>query len=202
MKTITFILTFLISLSVSGFSQFANSLYSDVKGFKVGDILSVIIVETLDASRESKSSSASKAGMSTGASVSGDVTKLVPSFGVSTNYDDSYAGAEGTEQSESLSGRISVKIVEKTESGIFKIEGERSIEVNGEEHVTTLTGFVRPRDIMADNTVYSYNIADLVVANNKGNFSDQIAPQGTFPKLLSGLLGLAVLAVAGGLLVL
>ena len=192
----------MLLLTTAGFSQFGTSLYSDVKGFKVGDILSVIIVEASDASRESKSSSASKAGLSTGASGSGDVTKLVPSFGLSTNYDDSYAGAEGTAQSESITGRISVKIVEKLESGIFRIEGERSIEVNGEENVTTLTGFVRPRDIMTDNTVYSYNIAEIKIATNKGNFSDNIAPQGTFPKLLSGLLGLAVLAVAAGLVVL
>lgn len=202
MKKIIFLFSVIIFSTGSIFGQFGSSLYSDVKGYKVGDILSIIIVETSDASRETKSSSASKAGLSAGASVSGDVTSLVPSFGLSTNYGDSYSGAEGTEQSERITGRISVTITEKTESGLFKIKGERSTEVNGEENVMTLTGNVRPRDIMPNNTVYSYNIADLSVASNKGNLTDKIIPQGTFPKLISGILGIAVIAVAAGLVVL
>lgn len=196
-----YILTFGLILMIFSTSraQFAGSLYSDVKGFKVGDILSIIIVETADASRESKSSSSSNAGANASASVSGDVTDLVPSFGFNTSWDDSYKGSEGTEQRERLTGRISVKIIEKEESGIFKIEGDRTVEVNGEVNTTTLTGYVRPRDIMSNNTVYSYNIADAKISYNDGNFVDKIAPQGTFPKIISGILGLAVIAVASGL---
>ncbi len=202
MRTYFFLLVISIFSANAVFGQFGSSLYSDVKGYKVGDILSIIIVETSDASRETKSRSASKADLSTGASVSGDVTSLLPSFGLSTNYGDSYSGTEGTEQSERITGRISVTITEKTESGVFQIKGERSTEVNGEENVMTLTGHVRPRDIMSNNTVYSYNIADLNVSSNKGNLTDKIIPQGTFPKLISGLLGVVVIAIATGLFVL
>lgn len=203
MKTITLLITIIVLSTSSIFGQFGNSLYSDVKGYKVGDILSIIIVETADATRETKSSSSSQAGASANASVSGDVSGLLPSsFGLSTGYDDSYKGSEGTEQRERLTGRISAKIIEKTESGNFKIEGNSITEVNGEENVMTLTGLVRPRDIMSNNTVYSYNIADRKISSNKGNFVDKIAPQGTFPKVITGILGAAIVAVAAGLLVL
>jgi len=202
MKKIIFIFVLLLIFTTLTYGQFAGSLYSDVKGYKVGDILSIIVVETADASRESKSSSSSNAGANANASVSGDVTNLVPSFGFNTSWEDSYSGTEGTEQRERLTGRISVKITEKEESGILKIEVDRTVEVNGEVNTMTLTGFVRPRDIMSNNTVYSYNIADAKISYNDGNFVDKIAPQGTFPKIISGILGLAVLAVSAGLLVL
>ena len=202
MKNIYSFIGLIVFLTQITFGQFGGSLYSDVKGYKVGDILSIIVVETADAARESKSSSSSNAGANAKASVSGDVTELVPSFGFNTNYEDSYKGSEGTEQRERLTGRISVKIVEKEESGIFKIEGDRTVEVNGEVNTMTLTGYVRPRDIMSNNTVYSYNIADANISYNDGNFVDKIAPQGTFSKIISGVLGLAVIAIASGLLIL
>jgi len=192
----------ILFLFYNSFGQYTNSLYSDVKGHDVGDILSVIIVETADASRETRSNNSSTSDMGLDASLSGDVTKKIPKFGLSSSWSDSYNGEEGTEQKERLTGRIAVKISEKMESGNFKIEGERAVEVNGEENVMILTGYVRPRDILSNNTVFSYHIADAKITYKKGGFLNGVVKQGTFPKILTWIAGIAVVIVGAGVLIL
>ena len=43
------------------------------------------------------------------------------------------------------------------------IVGHRTITVNGEKQNITLSGIVRPSDIQADNSVFSYSIAEAVI---------------------------------------
>ncbi len=44
--------------------------------------------------------------------------------------------------------------------GSLVIEGSRTVELDGEQQITELTGRVRPEDVNADNTVFSYHLAD------------------------------------------
>ncbi|MCH7496055.1 MAG: UbiD family decarboxylase, partial [Candidatus Marinimicrobia bacterium] len=56
--------------------------------------------------------------------------------------------------------RTFVQIKEIMPNGYFRVEGKRVIEINQDKQEMKLTGIVRPRDIRADNTVLSYNIAE------------------------------------------
>ncbi|HGY55151.1 MAG TPA: flagellar basal body L-ring protein FlgH [Caldithrix abyssi] len=178
--------------------QVAGSLYSDVKARQVGDVISVIIMETTSGSRESKSKSNSKSGMEVGASSSGNVMSFLPTFGGSGNLESNFTGSDGSEQKERLMGRLSVRIVEKTDNGMFKIEGERALAVNGEENIMALEGYVRPRDISHNNTVYSYQIADAEITYRKAGLDNRLFSDGTFPKLITWTIGGLMVAAALG----
>ncbi len=179
-------------------AQTPFSLYSDIKARKVGDLVSIIIVETANASRETKSNSSSAADMGVKGSVTGSLTDLVPDLGLSSSYSNSYDGSEGTAQKERLSGRITVRIVEQTKEGLFKLQGERALEVNGEENIMELVGFVRPRDILANNTVMSYNVADAHITYRKGGIVNSVVSPGTLPTIFSGIVGIGLLLIALG----
>jgi len=134
----------------------AQSLYADVKARVVGDVLSVIIVESANASQESKSKNRSDSDMKANASVSGNVTDFLPVFGANSSYGSSYNGSNGSEQKDRLTGKITVRITERTDNGMLKIKGERKLEVNGESNLMQLEGYVRARDITTYNTVLSH----------------------------------------------
>lgn len=198
MKIIMFFISF-IFFSCQLFAQ--GSLYTDLKAMQVGDVLSVIIVENANASRESSSQSKSKSQMDLEASTSGNVADFLPLFGGSSSMSTSYDGGDGTQQKDQLTGRITVRITEKTESGMFKIKGERTLNVNGEENLMELEGFVRARDISTNNSVFSYNIADAQITYKKGGITN-VVNDGFFSNIFVRVVGLAMVAASLGYLTL
>ncbi len=198
MKRATPFMAFLVlSLTVLN-AQSVNSLYSDIKAHQVGDVLSVIISENANALRESKSSSSSNTDMSIGAESKGNIANFIPVFGGSGKIASDYKGQDGNEQRDRLTGRITVRIVEKTDNGMFRIKGERKIGVNGDANFMRLEGFIRPRDITAENTIFSYNVADAKITYRRSGIANSIFPPGTFPKLFTWLLGGLMVAASAG----
>lgn len=178
-----------------------GSLYTDIKAREVGDVLSVIIVENANASRESSTQSKSKSEMGMEAGTSGNVVDFLPLFGGSSSMSTSYDGGDGTQQKDQLTGRITVRITEKAGAGMFRIKGERSLNVNGEENLMELEGFVRARDITTNNSIYSYNIADAQITYKKGGITN-VVNDGFFSNFFVRVIGLAMVAASLGYLTL
>ncbi len=179
-------------------SALAQSLFSDMKAAAVGDVLSVIIAENANASQQSKSSSSSDTDMSLNAAASGNVANFLPVFGGSSSMGSSYKGEDGTQQNDKLTGRISVRIIEVTGNGIFKIKGERKLGVNGTDNIMRLEGFIRSRDITTENTVYSFNVAEAKITYRDGGLTDGFLAKGTTGKIFTWLLGGLMVAAATG----
>ena len=195
-----FFLVAMLLLSSPGLykAQAQTSLFTDMKANQVGDVLTVIIVENANASRISKSSSSSDTEMKLDAASKGNVAGFLPVFGGSSSMGSRYKGQDGTEQNDRLRGKISVRIIEKTANGVFKIKGERKLGVNGTDNLMRLEGFVRPRDITTENTVYSYNVAEAKITYRKGGLTDGFIPQGTTAKIFTWLIGGLTVAAATG----
>ncbi|HHE54156.1 MAG TPA: flagellar basal body L-ring protein FlgH [Caldithrix abyssi] len=192
------IIILIFGLIACSMAQAIPSLYSDIKAHQVGDVLSVIIVENANASRQSKSNSKLSSEIGMDAKSSGNIADFLPVFGGSGSFNSKHQGEDGTAQSDRLTGRISVRIVEQTENGMLKIQGERKLNVNGEENLMKLEGFVRPRDITSSNTVYSYNIADARITYRKSGLGQSFLKTRTITKVLSfALAGLMVAASTG-----
>jgi len=176
----------------------AQSLFSDMKAAVVGDVLSVIIAESANAVQNSKSTSSSANDMNLNAAASGNVANFLPVFGGSSSIGSSYKGQDGTQQNDRLTGRISVKIIEVTGNGTFKVKGERKMGVNGTDNLMRLEGIVRARDITTENTVYSFNVADMKITYRDGGLTDGLLSKGTTGKVFTWLLGGLMVAAATG----
>ena len=173
-----------------------TSIYSDIKAHNVGDLITVHIIESSNASRESKVKSSSSTDMSMDGSVAGTLTDYLPLFGASSKISNILDGSEGTEQKDQLTGRISVTIMEETENGMFFIKGKRILEVNGEMNTIQLEGYVRERDISTDNTVFSYNIANAEIIYRKGGTLENVVNPRKMQKWLTWGVGLGLVGLA------
>ena len=79
---------------------------------------------------------------------------------------------------------MSARVVKVLENGNLVVEGSKVVEINEEKEIIKIKGVVRPQDIEADNTIYSYNIADAEITySGKGTVHN-----GHRPGLLSKLL--------------
>lgn len=159
-------------------------LFEDLKAARVGDILTVRLVEQTNASKSSNTStSKSTASTLTNPTIFGrPVTRNgIPLFDASLGGDHSFDGAGASNQSNSLVGNISVTVVQRFANGNLRIQGEKWVTLNQGREFIRLTGTIRPYDIEPDNSILSEKIANaqitysskgvLAAANRMGLFS-------------------------------
>jgi len=134
---------------------------SDRRAARVGDILTVQFVERFQAS---KTQSASGSRSNEYELDMPDALTLGLDDGVlDSGTDQSYAGRGQAQQSNSLTGRLSVQVVRVLPGGMLEIMGQKRLTLNQGNEYVRLTGVVRPEDISSDNVVQSDRIAHAMI---------------------------------------
>ena len=141
-------------------------LFEDIRARRIGDILTINLVEKTDAKKQADTDI--KKDNSSSVSVPTVLGKLDPSlFGLS--FDSSlssgsdFAGESESTQNNSLSGSITVSVVDVLPNGYLKIRGEKRVRLNQGNEYIRLAGIIRPTDINPDNSVESTKIADATI---------------------------------------
>ena len=158
----------------------SKSMFADKRARAVGDIVTILIQENNTTSKEnstqtSKSSSVDASLQTVLYSPAGSsfLTKggQMPAmkFGGSQSFD----GGGKINNTERMTARIAVKVVDVLPNGNMIIEGRRETTVSGEKQEAILRGTVRSEDVTANNTVLSFNVADASIKFiGKGTISD------------------------------
>ncbi|GAB5501293.1 MAG: flagellar basal body L-ring protein FlgH [Pseudohongiellaceae bacterium] len=156
----------------------------------VGDIITVILDETAQASRtngitaERESSNNVIGAAQAGALFPGDSFFNEISTGGSTL---SSVGTGVSDQSASLRGSITAAVVDVLANGNLVILGEKELTLTEGSEVIRVKGLVRPEDIQPNNTVLSHRIASAQISySGTGDLARAIKP-GWGAKILFGL---------------
>lgn len=157
------------------------ALYEGQRAHHVGDPLTIILVENTSASKSSSSKLDS----------SGAVGITPPSTGALSLFKPSDASASGTrgfngkgtaDQSNSLTGAISVTVVAVYPNGTMLVQGQKRVTLNRGDEFVQIKGIVRTADISADNSVPSTRVADARIAyTGKGDVA-RASRQGWFSR--------------------
>jgi len=149
-----------------------NMLVSDFRARNIGDVLTILIEENLNASKDVKTKTDRKSDYSLGLSgILGlqfektmqphfDNGTVSASKAIGGNVQDKFDGSGATSSGTKLSGTVSARVVQVLPGGNLLIEASRELNVNNETQYIILTGIVRPKDISRDNTISSTKIAD------------------------------------------
>jgi len=164
-------------VGVSGgvFSADTVSLTSDARAFRVGDVVTVLLQETTQASKKAGTS------FSKGSTAAIDpVTALGKTFGrtsVGINADRSFAGDATSTQQNALSGAVTVMVQEVLPNGLLRVAGEKRLQLNQGEEFLRLKGYLRAADIDSDNQVSSLRVANARIAySGQGSLADANTP--------------------------
>lgn len=166
-----------------------ESLYSDVKAHRVGDVLAVIISESNSATNNTRTATQKQDKASAkGNETTGVLEGMFPGIGGSLDISNKFNGQGGTVRSGQFTSRMSVKVVDVLPNGNIVVEGSKTMEINEETEVVTLSGTVKLEDISPSNTVYSYQIANAKLTyKGKGSVSQGHRP-GFFFRLINWLM--------------
>lgn len=141
----------------------SNSLYSDSKARRVGDIITVMLQESTQATKNAKNEYGSETTKSlqpiTGF---GGLPINMGSKSIQLGVDSSndFKGDAKADQSNSLNGNISVNVLRVYPNGNLMIRGEKWIQLNTGNEYIRLTGVIRQEDINAANTIVSTKVAN------------------------------------------
>jgi flagellar L-ring protein precursor FlgH len=141
----------------------ANSLYSDVKARRVGDIITVRLSENTNATKSAGTSSSkeSNVDLQPAIGLGGNAIRIgkeAIQLGVDSSND--FAGDAQATQSNSLQGNISVTVVDVLPNQNLIIRGEKWLTLNNGDEYIRLTGVIRPADITPTNEIQSNKIAN------------------------------------------
>lgn len=135
------------------------SLFSDQKAVKIGDAVTILVVESSQASNNAETSTgrSSNIGLK-GAFQTGNTAGTTVDAGIGTNND--FLGSGSTKTTGLVRTKISATVDSVLPNGNLRIQGSRKIVINGEEQNVKIKGIVRTADILSDNSILSYNISE------------------------------------------
>lgn len=167
----------------------SSSPYTPAKSFKVGDVITILVMETTSASHKAGTKTDVKDDFSI--KLSHSIDRLTPLIGTDNRLDfgvgNKYAGSGGTERASKVQTKIAVLVTEIMENGNLRIEGKHKVMINDENEEILVSGVVRSKDVSVQNTVYSYQVADADISI-KGTGTLQEAEQpGWLTRMLNWL---------------
>ncbi len=167
-----------------GGSASGSFLYYDRKARGVGDLVTVVLLESLSA--EGSANTELEKGSSFSADLTSDIgfTDLLQDgadllFGalgvdgggdaeagqtvnvVQSNQNSGFTGDGETNRSSTFSGVVTCRVVGVLPGDVYHVYGKRQLLVNHELQLVTVEGLVRRKDINIDNTVASTQLADV-----------------------------------------
>ncbi|MBI4666868.1 MAG: flagellar basal body L-ring protein FlgH [Nitrospinae bacterium] len=157
-----------------------NILFSDNKASRIGDIVTVHIIEKTTALNKSDTSDSS----SLDNSISLDTGSVTPTE-IKLGGGKKYTGRGSTGRSDQFSATVSCVVTEVLGNGNMLVEGQRRMAVNNEEQYILVRGMVRPDDIKYNNTVLSSQMADVDIQYTGGGGMDSGKAPGWLGKALN-----------------
>lgn len=139
-------------------------LFTDRRAGRVGDIVTIRLEEQTQSSKSAETSLSKETEQSIAEpNLFGNLLRgAADTLGIahSLESETAFSGSGESDQSNSLSGTISVMIVARHPNGLLEVRGEKWLELNQGREFVRIVGFVRPEDIELDNSVSSVRIAN------------------------------------------
>jgi len=171
-----------------GGTQSGSFLFFDEKASRVGDLVTVVIIEKTQAQGDATTETEAERTMDVGLSSDVGFQKLITSpikgllrlmgfdspgtsvdQGETVNFakgsmTNDFTGAGTTSRSGTFTGVITCRVVGVLSNGILHIRGRRSVVVNHEAQYISLEGLVRREDLNIDNQVLSNSVGEMRLA--------------------------------------
>ena len=147
-------------------SGYDMRLFEDHTAKRVGDILTITLLEKTQAKKADDLNTKKDTSMSaTAPSIFGIAASALTGQDLETKLASSkeFKGSGAADQSNSLSGNISVTVIDVLPNGNLTVRGEKRVTLNQGDEFIRLSGIVRPVDINSSNIITSDKVADVTI---------------------------------------
>jgi flagellar L-ring protein FlgH len=151
------------------------NMHSDKRAHAVGDVVTILVQESIVSSKGNNTTTSRKASVNSQmnsffyppGTASFALSRLLTKGGaypsMNLTSDNEFNGGGSVNNSEQITARVTVRVVDVLPNGNLIVEGRRFTDFASEKQDIVMRGVVRPEDITPNNTVYSYNVADVTI---------------------------------------
>jgi flagellar L-ring protein FlgH len=154
-------------------------LFQDRRPRAIGDLLTIQLNETLNASQSASSNTEKKT------NASAVIPKLKGVLGMSVNgldttasTDNAFNGTGATTSSGLFTGTITVTVIEVLANGNLMVAGEKQIGIRQNSEILRFSGVIDPALIQSGNVISSTQVADARLDYRGGGNIEQAQIQG------------------------
>ena len=163
----------------------STSPYSVSKSFRVGDIITILVLETTSAIQKAGTDTNVNDNLSTTLDHTLTRLNIQPSNYVKATAGNTYKGLGSTTRTSNVTAKVAAVVIRVMPNGNLMISGDHRVEVNDEIQTIRISGMVRPKDVSLQNTVYSYQVAGADVSvKGKGVVGEAESP-GMFTRIFN-----------------
>ena len=166
----------------------ALALYEDIRPHQIGDVLTIVLQESTSATKAATTSTKKEDSVDFGAPT---IFGKTPTYngtavlGLNLAPKRDFAGEADSTQSNTLSGEITVTVVDVLPNRNLVVQGEKWFTLNQGKEYIRIAGVVRPLDIDSENKVISTKLADAQITySGEGMLADSNT-QGWFTRFLN-----------------
>ncbi|MCD9095578.1 flagellar basal body L-ring protein FlgH [Luteimonas fraxinea] len=138
-------------------------LFQDNKAREVGDLLTVVLVESTSARSNAQTGISKNSTIGMGAPTLFGQNVTLNGRNVLEAEVEAKRGFNGqgnSTQSNALAGNITVTVIERLPNGNLRVAGEKQVRLNQGDELVQVQGIVRPSDVGPDNRVTSDRVGD------------------------------------------
>jgi len=145
-----------------------------VRAFRAGDVLTVDLEESTQASKKSGTQVGKDSSLSAKKpSLFGKTLPVEAELGTKSGFN----GAGSSSQQNTLRGSVTVVVLRVMPNGLLQVRGEKRLVLNQGEENVRLAGYVRAADIDSNNRVSSQRVANArITYAGRGSLADANQP--------------------------
>lgn len=147
-------------------SGYDTRLFEDQTAKRIGDIITITLLEKTQAKKADDLKTKKDNQMSvTAPNLFSLGASVLMGHDLQTQMSSTkeFTGEGSADQSNSLSGNISVTVVDVLPNGNLSVRGEKRVTLNQGDEFIRLSGIVRPVDITSSNIITSDKVADVTI---------------------------------------
>lgn len=187
MRYISLVLLFICTMvsATQSSSLFNQHKYkektADHRAYRVGDTVTILVIETAHASASAGSAGDSEFGI--GIDAAANQKNWQYGMGIKGKNE----GNASTQRRGTIRAQITAVVTKIDENGNLIIKGQQSLTIDGEQQVIELQGRARRSDITSDNTMLSSRLFDAQIVFKGEGIVSEGKEQGIFSRLFKWL---------------
>ena len=142
-------------------------LFENATAHRVGDVVTIHLVEATSASKSSSTSTSKKTSIAVPSPtlIGKPVTiKGNEIFDTSVDSSNGFDGKGDSAQSNQLTGDVTVVVIRKLQNGLLQVRGQKWVAINQGKEYVRIQGYIRPIDIQPDNSIESTKVANASIS--------------------------------------
>ncbi|TDN67954.1 flagellar basal body L-ring protein FlgH [Paraburkholderia sp. BL10I2N1] len=153
-------------------------LFEDQRPRNVGDIITIVIAENINATKSSQAAANRNGSTKFGVPTAGFLSGLFNRVDLDASGANKFQGTGGASAANTFNGTITVTVTGVQPNGNLIVSGEKQMLINQGNEFVRFSGVVNPNTISGANYVYSTQVADAKIEYSAKGYIDEAENMG------------------------